>query len=106
MLRPTVSLPVCLDDKIHLWSQYQFLLLSVPSLLLLGVLSDERTGTSVTISVGHSQHCHKYSFRTSQETYYVSTTKTNQLMPFGERTAVYSENSAEYTNKLCQNSEF
>jgi hypothetical protein len=45
---------------------------------------------------------------TSQETaYYVSITKTNRLMLFRERVAVYCANHAEHTNTLCgQNTEF
>jgi hypothetical protein len=45
--------------------------------------------------------------RTSQETHYVSTTKPNRLMLFGETVAVYCENHTEHTNILCgQNVEF
>jgi hypothetical protein len=44
---------------------------------------------------------------TSQETYYVSTKKTNRLMLFGETFAVYCENHTEHTDTLCgQNVEF
>jgi translation initiation factor IF-1 len=39
--------------------------------------------------------------RTSQETYYVSTTKPNRLMLFRERVAVYCENRTKHTNTLC-----
>jgi hypothetical protein len=39
--------------------------------------------------------------RTSQETHYVSTTKTNRLMLFGETVTVYSENLTEHTDTLC-----
>jgi hypothetical protein len=47
------------------------------------------------------------SVRTSQETYYVSTTKPNRLMVFREELAVYCENHMELTNTLCgQNVEF
>jgi hypothetical protein len=43
----------------------------------------------------------------SQEIYYVSTTKTNRLMLFGETLAVYCEKHTEKTDKLCgQNVEF
>jgi hypothetical protein len=38
--------------------------------------------------------------RTSQETHYVSTTKPNRLMLFGETVAVYCENYTEHTNTL------
>jgi hypothetical protein len=45
--------------------------------------------------------------RTSEETHYVSATKTNRLMLFGETVAVYCENHTEYTDTLCgQNAEF
>jgi hypothetical protein len=45
--------------------------------------------------------------RTSQETYYVFTTKPNRLLLFGETVAVYCENHAEHTGTLCgQNAEF
>jgi hypothetical protein len=46
-------------------------------------------------------------FRTSHETHYVSTTKPNRLMLFGETVAVYCENHTGHTNTLCgQNAEF
>jgi hypothetical protein len=38
---------------------------------------------------------------TSQETHYVSTTKRNRLMLFGETVAVYCGNHTEHTNTLC-----
>jgi hypothetical protein len=41
------------------------------------------------------------SVRTSQETHYVSATKANRLMLFGETVAVYSENHTEHTDTLC-----
>jgi hypothetical protein len=44
---------------------------------------------------------------TSQETHYVSTTKPNRLMLFGETVVVYCENHMEHTNTFCgQNVEF
>jgi hypothetical protein len=44
--------------------------------------------------------------RTSQETHYVSTTKTNRLMLFRETVAVCCENHTEPTDTLCgQNAE-
>jgi hypothetical protein len=39
--------------------------------------------------------------RTSQETHYVSATKTNRLMLFGEIIAVYCENHTGHINTLC-----
>jgi hypothetical protein len=45
--------------------------------------------------------------RTSQETHYVSATKPNRLILFGETVAVYCENHTEHTDTLCgQNAEF
>jgi hypothetical protein len=45
--------------------------------------------------------------RTSQETHYISATKTKRLMLFGETVAVYCENHTEHTDTLCgQNAEF
>jgi hypothetical protein len=41
------------------------------------------------------------SVRTSQETCYVSATKPNQLMLFGETLDVYCENRTEHTDTLC-----
>jgi hypothetical protein len=50
---------------------------------------------------------YKDSVRTSQETYYVSATKPNQLMFFRETVAVYCENHTEHTDTLCgQNAEY
>jgi hypothetical protein len=44
--------------------------------------------------------------RTSQDTHYVSATKPNRLMLFGETVAVYCEKHTEHTNTLCgQNAE-
>jgi translation initiation factor IF-1 len=41
------------------------------------------------------------------ETHYVSTTKPNRLMLFGETVTVYCENHTEHTDTLCgQNGEF
>jgi hypothetical protein len=47
---------------------------------------------------------YKYPVRTSQETQYVSATKTNRLMLFRETVAVYCANHTEHTeskSKLC-----
>jgi hypothetical protein len=42
-----------------------------------------------------------------QRTESMPTIKTNQLMPFGKVTAIYSENHMKYINALCgQNSPF
>jgi hypothetical protein len=44
---------------------------------------------------------------TSQETHYVSATKPNQLVLFGETVAVYCEKHTEHTDTLCgQNEKF
>jgi hypothetical protein len=49
---------------------------------------------------------YRNSVHTSLETYYVSATKTNQLVPFRETVAVYCETHKEHTNTLCgQNAE-
>jgi hypothetical protein len=40
------------------------------------------------------------SIRTSQETHYVTATKTNRLMLFGATVAVYCENHMEHTDTL------
>jgi hypothetical protein len=54
-----------------------------------------------------SEIIYKDSVRTSQETHYVTTTKPNRLMLFGETVAVYFENHTEHINTLCgQNGEF
>jgi hypothetical protein len=42
---------------------------------------------------------YKNSVRTSQETHYLSATKTNRLMLFKETVSVYCENHTEHTNK-------
>jgi hypothetical protein len=43
----------------------------------------------------------------SHVTHYVSATKTNRLMLFGETVAVYCENHTKHTNTLCgQNAQF
>jgi hypothetical protein len=44
----------------------------------------------------HLKIVYKNSVRTSQETHYVSATKPNQLMLFGETVAVYCENHKEH----------
>jgi hypothetical protein len=50
-------------------------------------------------------HCvgriYSNSVRTSQETHYVTATKPNRLMLFGETVAVYCENYTEHKNILC-----
>jgi hypothetical protein len=44
---------------------------------------------------------------TSYETYYISATKPNRLMLFGETVAVYCENRMEHTDTQCgQNAGF
>jgi hypothetical protein len=50
---------------------------------------------------------YKNPVRTSQETHYVTATKTSRVMLFRETVAVCCENHTEHTNKLCgQNAEF
>jgi phenylalanyl-tRNA synthetase alpha subunit len=41
-----------------------------------------------------------HSVRTSQETYYVSSTETNRLMLFRETNTVYGENHMNHSNTL------
>jgi hypothetical protein len=43
----------------------------------------------------------KLVLRTSQETHYISATKPNRLMLFGETVAVYCEDHTEHTDTLC-----
>jgi hypothetical protein len=45
---------------------------------------------------------YKDSVRTSQETRYISATRTNRLMLFRETVAVYCENHTEHTNTSCE----
>jgi hypothetical protein len=50
---------------------------------------------------------YKNPVRISQETHYVTATKPNRLMLFGETVAVYCENHTEHINTLCgQDAEF
>jgi hypothetical protein len=58
-------------------------------------------GTTVEVFEPDSTLMHKDPVRTSQETHYISATKPNRLMLFGETVAVYSENRTEHTNTLC-----
>jgi hypothetical protein len=51
----------------------------------------------------HFQIIYKDSVRTSQETYYISATKTNRLMLFKKIIAVYCENHTEHRNTLSNN---
>jgi hypothetical protein len=44
---------------------------------------------------------YKNPVRTSQETHYITATKSNRLMLFGETVAVYCEIHTEHTNTLC-----
>jgi hypothetical protein len=44
---------------------------------------------------------HNHRLRTSNPTHYVSATKPNRLMLFGETVAVYCENHTEHTDTLC-----
>jgi hypothetical protein len=51
-------------------------------------------------SVDRMQYIFVNPVRTSQDTHYISATKTNRLMLFGETVAVYWENRREHTNTL------
>jgi hypothetical protein len=42
------------------------------------------------------------SVRTSQKTHYVTATKTNRLMLFREKIAVYCEKVTEHINTFCK----
>jgi hypothetical protein len=54
-----------------------------------------------TVAVYCENHTeHTDTVRTSQVTYYVSATNTNQLMLFGETVAVYCENFTEHTDTV------
>jgi hypothetical protein len=53
------------------------------------------------MQVNYFKMLYKNTVRTSQETYYVSTTKPIQLMMFRETVAVYFENHTEHTDTLC-----
>jgi translation initiation factor IF-1 len=64
--------------------------------------------TVVVYCENHTEHTNTLcgqnissSVRTSQETRYVSATKTSQLMLFREIIAVYCENHTEHINTLC-----
>jgi hypothetical protein len=54
------------------------------------------------LCVGRMQRLYKNSVRTSQETHYVSATKPNRLMLFGETVAVYCENHTEHISTLSR----
>jgi hypothetical protein len=96
------------------------LLLALASTVILGseshgthdhvLLCHESGSLQTTVPVRQlqiMQIIYKNSVRTSQETHYVSATKPNRLMLFGETVAVYCENRTEYINTLCgQNIEF
>jgi hypothetical protein len=56
-----------------------------------------------TVAIYCENHTeHTDTFRTSQETHYVTATKSNQLMLFVEIVAVYCENYTEHTDTLCE----
>jgi hypothetical protein len=58
-------------------------------------------------TIRNTQIIHKDLDRTSQETHYLSATKTNRLMLFAEIIGVYYENHTEHINTLCeQNAKF
>jgi hypothetical protein len=53
------------------------------------------------------QIVYKISVRTSQETHYISITKSNRLLLFRETIAVYCDNDTEHTDTFRgQNEEF
>jgi hypothetical protein len=60
MLRPTVSLPICLGIKHPIWGLRPdfYYCQTIAGLLMWGALSDGRTGLSFTISDGARQRSH------------------------------------------------
>jgi hypothetical protein len=65
------------------------------------------TTWDVSLKSWNSSKIYKDSVRTSQETHYVTATKSNRLILFRETVAVYCENRTEHTNTLCgQNAKF
>jgi hypothetical protein len=63
ILRPTVSQPVCLGIKHQsgAYNHFFYYCQTVTSLLICGVLSDDRTGLSFTIAAGPRQRSHSRS---------------------------------------------
>jgi hypothetical protein len=54
-----------------------------------------------TVAVYCENHTeHTDTVRSSQETYFVSTTEPNRIMLFGETVAVYCENHTEHTDTV------
>jgi hypothetical protein len=71
------------------------------------VYCENHTEHTDTLCGQNAEFWYVNSVRTSQETHYVSATKPNRLMLFGETVAVYCENHTEHTDTLCgQNVEF
>jgi hypothetical protein len=65
-----------------------------------------QSGPVITPGTGFLFRRLRHSVRTSQETHYVSATKTNRLILFRETVAVYCENHTKHINTLCgQNAE-
>jgi hypothetical protein len=71
------------------------------------IYCENHTEHTDTLCGQNAEFWYVNSVRTSQETHYVSTTKPNRLMLFGETVAGYCENHTEHTHTLCgQNAEF
>jgi hypothetical protein len=66
-----------------------------------GTLTVSRLNSSVFLKTEFLLNIYTNPVRTSQETHYVSITKPNRLMLFGETVAVYCENRTEHTDTLC-----
>jgi hypothetical protein len=77
------------------------LLLALASTVILSSESHGTHGHILLSDCSGSFTTIEHSVRTPQETHYVTTTKPNRLMLFGETVAVYYENHTEHTNTLC-----
>jgi hypothetical protein len=89
------------------WSSSAEWFLVPSSTGLKAILLSDGLGSLQAAPLNFLQIIYKNPVCTSQETHYVSATKPNRSMLFGERVAVYCENHTEHTNALCgQNAEF
>jgi hypothetical protein len=103
----TVSLVVCPFAPVlpHAFWELLFMKLTSPFCDQSSAGSDMKP--SPTYPLKTEFLLHKNLVRTSQETHYVSATKPDRLLLFGETVAVYCENHTEHTDTLCvQNVEF
>jgi hypothetical protein len=65
------------------------------------VYCENHTEHTDTLSGQNAEFWYVNPVRTSQATHYVTATKPNRLMLFGETVAVYCENYTEHTNTPC-----